>query len=120
MSRDEIIDALPSHIKILHRNYKLIERSMTDFAGDGKLGSANMVKAEIEFLDTGDSDVAETILHEALHVLWSMFDLGSKDDNEEHVVRTLATGIVTVMKDNPSLFDTLQGLCDDTTTTAGD
>lgn len=123
MTREEIIKSLPDSIKVLHRRFKLTEKSMMEFSVDRRLGSTNLVKGEIEFLDTGDTDVVETIIHEALHAVWAMFDLPNdpkQDDLEEHVVRTLATGLVTIMTDNPRLFLTLQALLDDTAAPAGD
>lgn len=121
MTREELIDALPDSVKVLHRDFRLVEKSVTDFATDGKLGSANMVKAEIQFLDTNDTDTVDTLVHEVLHTICHMFDLDFEGDvDEEHVVRAMSTGLVTIMRDNPGFFPTLQAILDESAVTAGD
>ena len=119
-----MIDAIPSKVKVLHRDWKIIEKSIEDFAIDRKLGSANFIKAEIDFIDNGGSDPVDTIVHELTHVIYGMFDLGNggdeTSDEEEHLVRTISTGIVTVMRDNPELFPALQDILNEAATPTGD
>jgi hypothetical protein len=56
------------------------------------------------------SETADSIVHEVLHGIWHMMDLGMDDAEEEHIITVLATGLVTVMADNPTLFPRLQEL----------
>jgi len=57
----------------------------------------------------------DSIVHEVLHGIVAMFGINAKltNDEEEYFVSTLATGIVTVMKDNPELFYALQEMLED-------
>lgn len=44
----------------------------------------------------------DALFHECLHALWDYHGLGSHAD-EESAVRALATGILTLLEDNPAL-----------------
>lgn len=65
----------------------------------------------MEYVRLNDAETADTILHEILHAIFYKMYVG-KGDDEEAVVSKLATGLVTVMKDNPELFKALQKLVD--------
>lgn len=109
------VDQLPDTIRILHKKYTLNRNGGAKLALKGRLGEIDFQDNEINFLDLGCSDTADTLIHEMLHGLWNVFDIGDDEDNphEEHLVTVLATGIVTIMKDNPDLFRVLQDIVDE-------
>ncbi len=62
---------------------------------DTKVGGLLQIKNDIE----NDVVEAEVVTHEVLHALFYHFNI--EQDNEEHLVQTLAHGLTMVMKDNP-------------------
>jgi hypothetical protein len=51
--------------------------------------------------DGSKQDIADTLLHEALHCIWKHCNL--VNEHEEQFVRSLTPAIIMVMKDNPGL-----------------
>ena len=47
---------------------------------------------------------AETLLHEILHIAWEYWGSGAPELDEETAVSAMATGLSTVMRDNPWLL----------------
>ena len=103
---------LPESIKILHKDFSLREREYSESFGNHRLAEINFMKEEINYLPLQGSETVDSILHEILHGVFHMFNLNHKmsDDEEEHLVTVLATGLTTVMKDNPELMDALQDM----------
>lgn len=99
---------LPDKIRILHRDYKVRERDAKEHITTNKLAEIDFVNGEISYVDLGGSEVVDSIIHEVLHGLFRAFDLTDDIDEEEHLVSTLATGLTTVLRDNPDLFRELQ------------
>jgi hypothetical protein len=95
----------------LHKDFAIEVRDPIASVGDGKLGEVNFIKSVIQYVPFNNSESADTLLHEVLHCLWRAFDLGLEDE-EEHIVSVLATGLTTVMRDNPQLFPALQKIVD--------
>jgi hypothetical protein len=108
LTEDTVFDLLPDTIKVLHSDYKLDLTNQAKEILDAKerWGEVSFVDEVIRVSVGKGPNTADTVIHEVLHILVKMFDL--KVDDEEHVVLTLATGLVTVMKDNPDLFPALQ------------
>ena len=104
--------ALPESIKILHKVFDLRERQYHESFGNHRLAEINFLAEEINYLPVAKTETVDSIIHEVLHGLFAMFDLKMSDDQEEHVVSALATGLTTVMKDNPDLFPALQDMVD--------
>ena len=46
-------------------------------------------------------DMRETRIHELLHAIWTVMDIGFADRTEEKVVTALAKGLAAVIADNP-------------------
>jgi hypothetical protein len=103
------LNLLPSSIRILHKKFALVERTPQQFMADNRLAEINFVEAEINYLPLPGTETVDSIVHEVLHGVWKMMDLGLEDE-EEHVVTALATGLTTVLRDNPTLFPKLQEL----------
>lgn len=111
-TEDDIYALLPEKIRILHTTYRLNKSGGVKLAIKGRLGEIDFNSKEINYLEGMGSDTADTLIHEALHGLWRIFDLGDDMEQEEHIVLTLATGLTTIMKDNPELFPALQAIID--------
>lgn len=105
------LSLLPSSIKILHKDFDLEERSYEDFKTDNRLAEINFIKAKINYLPLPGTETVDSIIHEVLHGIWRMMDL-EMEEEEEHIVTVLATGLTTVMRDNPDLFLKLQDMVD--------
>mgnify|MGYP001599876298 CR=1 FL=1 len=57
--------------------------------------------------DLSGQRLAETLLHELMHAIWHVWAL-SKTNGQEVVVRAMALGMATVMRDNPELMPWIQ------------
>jgi hypothetical protein len=106
-----VLDYLPRSVKILHNHYQINADPEMGVVEKGHLGEILHKERKINVVQQGGSDLVDTLIHEILHGIHHLFDAGS-DEEEEHIVRVLATGITTVMKDNPDLFPTLQKILD--------
>jgi hypothetical protein len=106
---------LPTEIKILHKTFSLHHRQWEESFGNGRLAEINFMNNEINYLPLSGSETVDSIVHELLHGVFHMFNSNAKlsEDEEEHIVSTLAIGIVTIMSDNPDLFPVLQDMLDD-------
>ena len=51
---------------------------------------------------------ARTFLHEIIHAVFFMMGIKKDTDTEEKIVEPLASGLATVMRDNPKLFQGIQ------------
>lgn len=105
---------LPDSIKIMHKRFKLRERTGKETITDGRLAEINFLEAEISYLALEGSEVVDSLIHEIIHGIFKMTNLrnGMDAEDEEHIVTVLATGLTTVMVDNPTLFHSLQELID--------
>ncbi|ATS93376.1 hypothetical protein HOS41_gp15 [Ralstonia phage DU_RP_I] len=72
---------------------------------DGDLGYCEPTKCKIE-IENGQHPVeeADTVLHEVLHAVFYLMDIGLSAEEEEHVVRKVVTGLTQVFQDNPRLL----------------
>ncbi len=106
---------LPDEVKILHKIFTLRERDFKESFGNTRLAEINFMQNEINYLPLGGSETVDSIVHEILHGIVGMFNINFKltEAEEEYIVSTLATGLVTVMKDNPDLFYSLQDMLED-------
>ena len=99
--------ALPKTIKIMHRNYSLVKETTKTLMTNQAYGMFKPIDGFITYVDdVSYSETVDTVIHEMLHALWMLFD--HDKEHEEHIVRTLSTGLTTVMRDNPKLFAALQ------------
>lgn len=110
LNQDEV--ALPDTIKILHKVFALRERAYKESFGNARLAEINFMDGEINYLKLQNSEVVDSILHEVLHGVIHMFALDIGPEEEEQLVSAVATGITTVMKDNPDLMPALQDMLD--------
>lgn len=108
-----IEEHLPNKIKILHKEFNLRQRDFKESFGNARLAEIDFMANEINYLPIDNSEVVDSIIHEVLHGLCHMFQAGLEPDVEERVVSVLATGLTTVMRDNPDLMYSLQDMLDE-------
>ena len=76
--------------------------------GFGNFGEFRPMLLEIAISDDlAGPRLAETLLHELMHAVWHVWGL-SKTEGQEEVVRAMALGMATVMRDNPQLMPWIQ------------
>jgi hypothetical protein len=94
-------------IKILGKDYELVEYGLTDaLEGDqrvrGRMGFTEYATQVIGMLHGLHPDQRrDTLVHEALHAI--SYQLGL--DLSEKTVQRLACGLSALVKDNPAIFD---------------
>lgn len=101
--QEQKIATIPKTVKVLHRDYALLEYTPDDLLLHNYWGDHNPIHGEIRYhIAKQGSETVDTLLHEVLHAIARMMDVEFKDKNEEEaVIAKLATGLTTVLKDNP-------------------
>lgn len=88
---------LPKTLRIIGKLYKLLIVEKVD--EEESYGEHDYATQEIRSQqDQGFEPARDTVLHEALHGVDEQMDIGLK----ERQVRKLGTGILALMRDNPS------------------
>lgn len=96
------MSARPKTIRILGRDYKVYYR---DDMGEGFYGLCDPEDCEIDIREgLHPVEEADTVLHEVLHAVHFLMDIGLNPRMEENVVRKTATGLIQVFADNPRLL----------------
>ena len=104
-------------IRFMARNIN-IQYSSTSNRAVSELGSANFERGTIEVNLTDDPAYnADTLLHEILHFVerdLRIIPCAHRDELQERVVALFATGLVSLMRQNPELFSEIQSMacCD--------
>ena len=105
---------VPKKIKLMNRDIRVIKFKPEEAKDHGVFGFAIYSQGLIRYLDGSDkAEVADTIIHELLHHIERQMDIFPEDIDKklsERIVRGFATGIATVMRDNPKLMKQLQAL----------
>lgn len=97
-------------VRIGHIDFKIIE--MDKVSASDKYGMYLQADEEIH-LCKGMSRrrAAEVLLHEILHGVVDFQNLGMGETDEERIVRSIANGLASTMRDNQKLFaDILKAL----------
>ncbi|AUO78191.1 hypothetical protein RSEGYP2_32 [Ralstonia phage RsoP1EGY] len=91
----------PHSLRIMGRKFRVSYKDDLD----GDLGYCEPTKCKIE-IENGQHPVeeADTVLHEVLHAVFYLMDIGLSAEEEEHVVRKVVTGLTQVFQDNPRLL----------------
>ncbi len=98
---------LPKSIKIGHRYYNVILEKEID--GGRAWGTHSNYESKIQISKELKQPChkSEIILHECLHGIFHHWELrnleGMTDPKEEHLVSTLAKGVIQLLHDNPKL-----------------
>ena len=93
----------PTSIKVGAVDYS-IEELPPDVGREAKLlGDSDTLMSNIR-LDFSKNRcvVANTLLHEILHVLWDLHSISHKD-GEERIIESMSNGLAAVFRDNPKL-----------------
>lgn len=93
-------DLRPETLRLMGREYTVTYTEDLE-----ELGSCAVEDCSIEVRD-GQHPVeeADTVLHEVLHAVHFLMDIGLTPKMEEHVVRKMATGLMQAFADNPHLL----------------
>ena len=109
---------LPKTVRVGYKDYDIVVLSGVETMQQGVFGDHNNAKGEIRICPgLNAQEVANTLLHEILHAVWICFNIGcplvgSKENqsiSEERVVSGTANGLLSVIRDNPELFEFLAG-----------
>lgn len=99
-------DKVPfDELKVAWGNYKINHLTHKDAGKRLIRGEFHAEESEIDY-DTGlsDQEKVNTILHELGHAIVHTFGIKFKDDDqEEEIVNSMASGYMTVFRDNPAL-----------------
>ncbi len=97
----------PKRIKIGYLDFKLMPRSKKWSVKHKAVGMCVPELGHIAYLSKQKkSEIVNTILHEMLHGVVYMFDINFRNlREEERVVRKMANGLHTVLKDNPQFLE---------------
>lgn len=97
----------PKRIKIGYLDFKLVPRSKKWSIKHKAVGMCVPEDAHIAYYSKQKkSEVVNTIIHELLHGVVYMFDINFRSlRDEERVVRKMANGLHTVLKDNPQFLE---------------
>jgi len=106
-SKKKKIRKTPKRIKIGYLDFKLIPRSKQWSVKHKALGMCIPEEGHIAFVSSQKrSELVNTIIHEMLHGVVYMFDINFRNlREEERVVRKMANGLHTVLKDNPQFLE---------------
>lgn len=90
----------PKKVRILGREYNI------NYTEDLKpLGQCDVEECTIQVrTNVHPVEEADSLLHEIMHGVFYLTDVGFSAEQEEHVVRKLATGLIQVFMDNPNLL----------------
>jgi len=92
-----------TNVRVLGRNYRIIRKELQNEYGvcDNTKGTITIATGQDSF---GEKD---TLLHEIMHAILHQQGYHHAYKLEESFVRPLATGIITVLQDNPALAKAL-------------
>lgn len=100
----------PGQIRVMGRNYIVLFEDESLLGGDA-LGLCNNHKCVI-IIREGQHPVeeADTLLHEIFHAIWYCMNISHGGTDEEGVVHRMASGMLQVLMDNPSLLKYYQAI----------
>lgn len=100
----------PDVVRIMGRNYVILYEDKS-ILGNGAVGMCSQVNCLITVMeDQHPVEEADTLLHEILHAIWYCMALPEEGLQEEQIVRSMATGLMAVMMDNPKLLKYFQSI----------
>ena len=98
------MNSLPTTVKIGWCDYKIVEWDAREASAARRFGETCSITKIIRIdVIHGPPQTAETLLHEIMHAIYSIWTIG-KDDDEERIVTLSTGGLATVMRDNASVF----------------
>ena len=101
---------IPASITVGATTYKVIERDNLWRAHEGCDGQVRFDDLEIDIVtERPGSEVANTVTHELLHVVWREYHMPTRP-REERCVTTLGFGMTAIYAQNPDLLMYLEEL----------
>lgn len=98
-------DGLPQSVKIGWRDFRIEDFPLAEARERGLYGSTHLQQGIIRIDQSHDArTTAATLLHEILHAIFNVWQM-SKEDGEERIVSTIESGLATVWRDNPAVFE---------------
>lgn len=100
----EAIDSLPPSIRVGPFDYRIEVWTAMQAAGERKFGACSTCEQKISIQRDMPTAVkaADTLLHEALHAIFWVYNI-QDEDKEERSVGILAVALVALHRDNPWL-----------------
>lgn len=96
---------LPAAVKVGYKTYRIVEMSDVESDQHRASGQTMHILGRMTInLGMGTREAAETLLHEIMHAVWSIWKMPHKDIEEEPAVSSLAAGLATVWRDNPEVL----------------
>lgn len=106
----------PSKVKIGFADYRIDRWAAKESFSRDRRGECCNITNVIRVADgLDDRQAAATLLHEIMHALWWTFKFDNlqaapaEQDREEPYVSALSSGMATVMRDNPNVFEWVHG-----------
>lgn len=111
-SGQEAVAALPLFMRVGPFDFCITKWTPAQAQGAQRFGECSPCEQEIRIQSnmTSSPKAADTFLHETLHALYWVADLGD-GEKEEHVVGHLSSGLVQLYRDNPWLLTWLAQCC---------
>lgn len=95
---------LPTSIRVGFQTFAVEEIAEPEAGRGSYKGVSSFSGAYIAVTRKGNAiDVANTLLHEVLHMCWSTMDI-QDGDREEHTITTLTNALCQVWRDSPELI----------------
>lgn len=103
------LTTLHDKVRVFGLDYRIVGMSRSVSESLGALGEIDFDRLEIKICEgLADQKEAETLLHEILHGILDATASQETKDGEEALVNRLASGLTSVIRDNPELIDFLQ------------
>ncbi len=100
-----LVKALPKKLKVGYVDYRIEDWDTAQADASARYGETDRVRRIVRVDTTHSSQQsAETLLHEVLHCVYSMWNLPGDKDKEEKIITAMASGLATVWRDNPDVF----------------
>lgn len=99
----EVFKGVPTTIRVGWADYRVEQWPTADAVGARMYGQACHASKVIRIDERLDAhQAAETMIHEVLHTVYTLWAIDDKDD-EERTVSALSHGVTQVWRDNPKL-----------------
>lgn len=106
VERAKGLNKLPERVKVGYVDYRIEDWEPAQADAAKRYGETDRVRRIIRVDTThGPQQGAETLLHEILHCVYSMWNLPGDRDREEKFVTAIASGLATVWRDSPAIFE---------------
>lgn len=112
MTTRSYIESLPDIIRIGPYDIKVEKVERVDGKDDDYANFLAVEEKLIIIYEFGSKlAAADTVIHELLHGIWKFQHLPKKSE-EERTVSVIATGLITIFRDNPKLLKWIENAYD--------